>query len=93
MVKTNLFKNSTYSVPDRIQWTPTSQRYQNSGYKPVFIELPAEVLAGKDEIYIRLRPDVKGGFGSTLDYVTENKAASPYVPWTAMNYFAVRYNN
>ena len=82
-----------FSVPDRIQWTPTSQRYQSSGYKPVFIELPAEVLAGKDEIYIRLRPDVKSGFGSTLDYVTDKSAASPYVPWTSMNYFAVRYNN
>ena len=81
-----------FSVPDRIQWTPTSQLYQSAGYKPVFIELPAAVLAGKDEIYIRLRPDLKGGIGSTLEYVTEQTPASPYQPWTSMNYFAVRYN-
>ncbi len=82
-----------FSVPDRIQWTPISQPYQSAGYKSVLIELPADVLAGKDEIYIRLRPDLKGGFGSTLDYVTEQNAASQYLPWTSMNYFAVRYNN
>ncbi|MBQ2703617.1 MAG: hypothetical protein IJF63_07160 [Alistipes sp.] len=82
-----------FSVPDCIQWTPTSQLYQCAGFKSVFIELPAEKLAGKDEIYIRLRPDSKGGFGSTLEYITSQKAASPYLPWTLMNYFAVRYNN
>ena len=81
-----------FSVPDRIQWTPTSQLYQSSGYKPVFIELPAEVLAGKDEIYIRLRPDSKAGCGSTLDYIHEGTHSSAYLSWTSMNYFAVRYN-
>lgn len=81
-----------FSVPDRIQWTPTSQLFQSSGYKPVFIELPAEVLAGKDEVYIRLRPDVKAGFGSSLDYISEGAHSSAYLSWTSMNYFAVRYN-
>lgn len=81
-----------FSVPDRIQWTPTSQLYQSSGYKPIFIELPAEVLAGKDEIYIRLRPDSKAGCGSTLDYIYEGTHSSAYLSWTSMNYFAVRYN-
>jgi hypothetical protein len=81
-----------FSVPDRIQWTPTSQLYQSSGYKPVFIELPAEVLAGKDEVYIRLRPDVAAGFGSSLAYISEGAHSSAYLSWTSMNYFAVRYN-
>ncbi|MBQ7342398.1 MAG: hypothetical protein IJW42_03980 [Alistipes sp.] len=82
-----------FSVPDCIQWTPTSQLYQCAGYKSVFIELPADKLAGKDEIYIRLRPDSQGGFGTTLEYISSKPSASPYLPWTLMNYFAVRYNN
>ena len=82
-----------FSVPDCIQWTPTSQPYQCAGYKPIFIELPAEKLAGKDEIYIRLRPDSKGGFGSTLEYISSDALKSKTMPWTLMNYFAVRYNN
>lgn len=82
-----------FSVPDCIQWTPTSQLYQCAGYKSVFIPLPADKLAGKDEIYIRLRPDSKGGFGSILEYITDDPAATPSLPWTLMNYFAVRYNN
>ncbi len=82
-----------FSVPDCIQWTPTSQLYQCAGFKPIFIELPADKIAGKDEVYIRLRPDINAGFGSTLEYISSQKAASPYLPWTLMNYFAVRYNN
>lgn len=82
-----------FSIPDRIQWTPTSQLYQSSGYKPIFIELPAEEMAGKDEVYIRLRPDVAAGYGSTLDYISSGTHSSAYISWTAMNYFAVRFNN
>ena len=78
------------AVPDVIQWTPVSQLWQSAGFKPMNISLPLEML-GYDDVYLRIRPTAKGG-GTFLDYYVENTDKLWTMPWSAMNYLAIRYN-
>ena len=79
-----------FTIPDTVNWTPATQLWQSAGFKPMNFELPLEML-GYDNVYIRLRPENRLQ-GTFLDYAVENTSSSDPMPWTAMNYFAIRYN-
>ena len=79
-----------FTVPDTVNWTPATQMWQSAGFKPMNFELPLEML-GYDNVYVRLRPENRL-VGTYLDYAVENTSSSDPMPWTAMNYLAIRYN-
>ncbi len=78
------------SVPDVIQWTPASQLWQSAGFKPINVSLPLDML-GYDVVYLRICPASKGG-GTLLEYYVDNAEDSWTMPWSGMNYLAIRYN-
>lgn len=81
-----------FTVPDMINWSPT-QYWQHAGYKPMMFELPDEV-ANKDNVYVRIHP-CGNTMGTTVKYresYSTLKDSYVCIPWTAMNYFAIRYN-
>lgn len=81
---------ASFTIPDTANWTPATQLWQNAGYKPMNFTLPLDML-GYANVYIRLRPKNRLG-GTYLEYAVENTDSSSTMPWTAMNYFAIRYN-
>lgn len=76
-----------FSVPDKAVQSPTTQLWQSAGFKPVNISLPLAML-DKEAVYIRIRPNGRLG-GNILNYTFNNATSMPY---TAMNYLAIRYN-
>lgn len=74
-----------YNVPDIVRDLIT-EPWQSPGYKPVDIILPSEML-GKEKVYIRLMP--RSRKGSSVMYLDGNFSNGSY---SAMNYFAIRYN-
>lgn len=79
----NLIAN--YNVPDIVRDAIT-EAWQSPGYKPIDIKLPAAML-GKQTVYVRLTP--RSRKGSTVLYLDGNFSNGSY---SAMNYFAIRYN-
>lgn len=74
-----------YNVPDIVRSVIT-EPWQSPGYKPIDIKLPSEML-DKAEVYIRLMP--RSRKGSSLMYLDSDFKNGNY---SAMNYFAIRYN-
>lgn len=74
-----------YNVPDIVRDAIT-ESWQSPGYKPVDIRLPSEML-GKEKVYIRLTP--RSRKGSSVVYLDSDFSNGSY---SAMNYFAIRYN-
>lgn len=74
-----------YNVPDIVRDVIT-EPWQSPGYKPIDIKLPSEML-NKAEVYIRLMP--RSRKGSNVVYLDSNYNNGSY---SAMNYFAIRYN-
>ncbi len=77
----------TFSVPDLTEQSTKTQPWQSAGFKTVNISLPLEML-GKKFVYVRIIPTVKRGGSDTEHSVS----VSADMPWTAMNYLAIRYN-
>ena len=74
-----------YNVPDIVRDAIT-ESWQSPGYKPMDFKLPAE-MQGKQTVYIRLTP--RSRKGSSVIYLDSTFSNDSY---TAMNYFAIRYN-
>ena len=74
-----------YNVPDIVRDVIT-EPWQSPGYKPIDIRLPSTML-GKEKVFIRLMP--KSRKGSSVVYLDSSFSNGSY---SAMNYFAIRYN-
>lgn len=78
-----------FSVPDIVQWSPTTQLWQCPGFKQMSTELPL-TLCGKDKVYLRFRPD--GAWQGTATQYAAAPEAGSTMAWTAMDYLAIRYS-
>lgn len=79
----------SFSVPDFSVSAPLPQFWMLPAFMPMDFRLPSEI-GDKDVVYLRLRPE-DGKIGTTSAYLTD-RASDSTMPWSAMNYIAVRYN-
>lgn len=79
----------TFTVPDFAASSPFTQFWMLPGFMPMNFRLPSDI-GDKDAVYLRLRPE-DGKIGTTSAYLTD-RATNSTMPWSAMNYIAVRYN-
>ena len=82
-----------YSLPDFCQTSPMTQLWQTAGFKPVNIPLPAEILLGREKVWLRIIPDEALQTGTKTAYLDPalTLPASGSFP-TAWNYIGIRYN-
>ena len=82
-----------YSLPDFCQTSPMTQLWQTAGFKPVNIPLPADILLGREKVWLRIIPDEALQTGTKTAYldptvILPNSGSFP----TAWNYIGIRYN-